>query len=86
MSDLSNADPCAQGVSAEPESTPLPRHIRKPPRAKEDRGLPPDEELAKLARIHRKTQMQLWPELVTAGILHEATKEEIASMVTSCFH
>ncbi len=73
----------SQQSDAEKETpvTPLPRSARKQPRAKEDRGLPPDEELVTLVRCYRKTQCELWPELVKADILHDATEEEIPLMV-----
>src|SRR5262245_41092392 len=63
-------------TEARAAAQPVPRHTRKPARAKENRGLPPDVELAKLACTYRKTQAELWP-----GFVNEATEEEIALMV-----
>lgn len=37
-------------------SGPLPRPVRKRRRPKEDRGLPPDEQLKTLARVYLQTQ------------------------------
>jgi hypothetical protein len=41
--------------------TPLPRPNRKPCRPKSDRGLPPDEQLAKLAIAYLERQRMHWP-------------------------
>lgn len=48
---------------------PLPRPERRPRRAKADRGLPPDEELAKLAAVYLDRQRKHWPDMAEAGAL-----------------
>jgi site-specific DNA recombinase len=62
-------------------SAPLPRPQRKPQRARADRGLPPDEELVKLATEHLSRQRKLWPRMVKAGLLPEPTEQVIRDMV-----
>jgi transposase len=64
-----------------PNDNPLPRPERCRRRAKADRGLPPDAELARLATEYSRCQRQLWPELVKAGLLPEPTEAVIAPMV-----
>jgi DNA invertase Pin-like site-specific DNA recombinase len=66
-----------------PVSTPAKRPERRRRRAKEDRGLPPDEELAKLAIFYLERQRKLWPQFVAAGLLPEPTLEVINEMVAS---
>ena len=61
--------------------TPLPRRRRKPRRNKEDRGLPPDDELAKLATAYLEQQQKLWPDLAKAGLLPERQTEIVHKMV-----
>ena len=60
---------------------PLPRPKRRPRRARADRGLPPDEELAGLARAYLERQRKHWPEMVQAGLLPEPTEPIIQAMV-----
>ena len=60
---------------------PLPRPKRRPRRAKADRGLPPDEELARLANAYLEQQRKHWPEIVQAGRLPEPTDDTIRQMV-----
>jgi hypothetical protein len=60
---------------------PLPRPKSRRMRAKVDRGLPPDEELAKLAREYLERQHKLWPNLVAMGLLPKVDPEVIRSMV-----
>src|SRR5690242_18473910 len=60
---------------------PLPRGKRRRRRAKEDRGLPPDGELAALARAYLQTQRRLWPKVMEAGLLLEPTEKFIDQMV-----
>ncbi|HEY4313593.1 MAG TPA: recombinase family protein [Pirellulales bacterium] len=62
-------------------SAPLPRPQRKPQRARADRGLPPDEELAKLATEYLNHQRKLWPHMVKAGLLPESTIQIVREMV-----
>jgi len=65
---------------------PLPRTLRKPARSKEDRGLPPDEELEKLAATYLKLQIKLWPELVKQGLLEEPNPSLLTRMVEDFKH
>ena len=60
---------------------PLPRPERRPRRAKADRGLPPDEELANLARACLDRQGKHWPEMAQAGLLPLPTECVIGRMV-----
>lgn len=50
-------------------------------RAKEDRGLPPDEELSNLAKIYLQWQSKLWPVLVERGVIPEPSDVTLAEMV-----
>jgi DNA invertase Pin-like site-specific DNA recombinase len=59
----------------------LPRPERRRKRAKTDRGLPPDEELAKLAKAYLERQRKHWPQIVEAGLLPDATDNVIRQMV-----
>ncbi len=61
--------------------SPLPRPKRRRRRAKADRGLPPDKELAKLATAYLERQRKHWPKLVEAGLLPEPTEAVIREMV-----
>src|SRR5688572_16970603 len=61
--------------------TPLPRPKRKPRRPKSDRGLPPDEELAKLATAYLERQRKQWPTLFESGLLPEAQSDIVHQMV-----
>ena len=65
-----------QGIDA-----PLPRCRRKPRRARADRGLPPDEELAKLASAYLEFQRKRWPDIVAAGLLPALDENAIRGMV-----
>lgn len=67
--------------SSAPVDRPLPRPERRRRRAKSDRGLPPDEELAKLATAYLEHQRDHWPKLVEAGLLPEPTKAVIRRMI-----
>ena len=60
---------------------PLPRPQRRPRRARADRGLPPDEDLAILARAYLERQRKHWPGMVQAGLLPEPTDQVIREMV-----
>ena len=64
-----------------PVDAPLPRPKRQRRRAKADRGLPPDEELAKLATAYLRRQRDHWPKLVEIGLLPEPTDAVIRQMV-----
>mgnify|MGYP000573351674 CR=1 FL=1 len=69
-------------LSGSPDTdAPLPRAQRRPRRAREDRGLPPDKELVNLARAYLERQRKYWPEIVQAGLLPEPTEEVIHKMV-----
>ncbi len=59
----------------------LPRPQRKRKRNKDDRGLPPDKELVRLAQHYLAEQHRHWPELVAQGLLPEATPAVLAEMV-----
>jgi hypothetical protein len=61
--------------------TALPRPKRKPRRPKSDRGLPPDEELAKLAIAYLERQRKHWPALVASGLLPEPQPDVVQQMV-----
>lgn len=76
-----SAEDDAEGPSTTPEDTPLPRPKRRPYRAKADRGLPPDEELVKLATAYLERQLKHWPKLVEAGLLSGPTDSVLADMV-----
>ena len=65
---------------------PLPRPPRKPRRPKADRGLPPDEELYKLATIYLERQAKHWPKLVQAGLIPSASDEVLHVMVQDFKH
>ena len=70
------------GVLPRPNpGAPLPRPKRRPRRAKSDRGLPPDEELANLTRVYLDRQRRHWPEMVLAGLLPQPTDKVIRGMV-----
>lgn len=60
---------------------PLPRPKRQPRRARADRGLPPDDELANLARAYLHRQHKHRPEMVQAGLLPQSTDDVIQRMV-----
>jgi DNA invertase Pin-like site-specific DNA recombinase len=63
------------------DDLPMPRPKRKRLRAAEDRGLPEDEELRKLARSYLETQRQLWPELALSGLLPPTSPEVLNEMI-----
>src|SRR5262245_5988646 len=65
---------------------PLPRPQRRRRRAKSDRGLPPDSELARLAVAYLEWQRKLWPEMVMAELLPEASDQVVAEMVEDFKH
>ena len=71
-----------QQPAPDPQSdAPLPRPQRRARRAKADRGLPPDEQLATLARAYLDRQGKHWPEIVQAGLLPQPTDDVIHRMV-----
>jgi DNA invertase Pin-like site-specific DNA recombinase len=55
--------------------------MRKRRTPKGERGLPPDDELRKLARVYLDLQRKLWPDLMGLGILPEPTDDVLALMV-----
>jgi site-specific DNA recombinase len=63
---------------------PRPPHMRRRPT--EDRGLPGDEEIAKLATEYQNRQRNLWAQLVEAGLFSEPTPAVIAGMVEDFKH
>ena len=77
----STDDDAEQGRSSASEDAPLPRPKRRARRAKADRGLPPDEQLANLARAYLDRQGKHWPEMVQAGLLPQATDDIVHRMV-----
>lgn len=60
---------------------PLPRYKKRRRRPPEDRGLPPDDELMRLAEAYLITQGKLWPELVTAGLLAKPRADILVELV-----
>jgi hypothetical protein len=60
---------------------PLPRARRRRNRAKTDRGLPPDEEIEKLAVAYLERQRKHWPDVAKAGLLPTGAANEIRDMV-----
>lgn len=68
------------GSAPEPEDV-LIRCPRRKHRSSEDRGLPPDSELEKLAGHYLDLQRKLWPDLVAAGLLPKASKKVSGEMV-----
>lgn len=60
---------------------PLPRYKRRRRRPPEDRGLPPDEDLMRLADAYATHQGKLWPELLAAGLLSKPRPELLTEMV-----
>ena len=59
----------------------LPRPDRRRKRARADRGLPADVELARLAGAYLTCQRSLWPELAAKGLLALSTPEILCDMV-----
>jgi len=83
---LESASNKALAISHNPQTpngvdTPLPRPERQPRRDKQDRGLPPDKELANLARAYLERQRKHWPDIVAAGLLPAPNDEVINRMV-----
>lgn len=79
-------DPLAESLSAipaspQPADAPLPRPKRRRRRSKADRGLPPDEELGRLATEYLERQRKNWPEIARAGLLPEPSPSVIQAMV-----
>jgi DNA invertase Pin-like site-specific DNA recombinase len=60
---------------------PLPRPQRRIRRARIDRGLPPDQELIRLAQAYLQYQQKAWPELLKDGLISDASEGEILRMV-----
>lgn len=73
---------CRPELSREP----LARSQRRPRRDKADRGLPADEELAKLAKVFLERQRKHWPKVAAAGLFLEPTPEVLAQMVADFKH
>ncbi len=76
----------ASAATAPPLDEPLPRPRRRRRRAKADRGLPPDQELARLATEYLRFQRKHWPQLVQAGLLSDVTDAIIGGMVEDFKH
>jgi DNA invertase Pin-like site-specific DNA recombinase len=64
---------------ANPDIRPRPK--RRKSRAREDRGLPPDVEIAALAKAYLERQRTLWPAFAASGLLPVPEPEVIAAMV-----
>lgn len=77
---LDSNNPASAGQSLN-QDVPLPRSKRQRRRAKADRGLPPDDELAWLAVEYLRVQRKHWPHLVKAGLLPETVYAVLVSMV-----
>ncbi len=60
---------------------PLPRPKRRKRRDKADRGLPPDEELTRLATAYLERQRRHWPAIVQAGFIPEPAPDILKEMV-----
>jgi DNA invertase Pin-like site-specific DNA recombinase len=65
---------------------PLPRPARRRRRAKADRGLPPDDDLANLARAYLERQRKHWPKIGEAGLLPQSDNKSIRLMVDDFKH
>lgn len=68
-------------ADGEDDRAPLPRAKRRRRGRKEDQGLAPDDELAKLARFYLTYTKKLWPELAKAGLISEPSDITIQEMV-----
>lgn len=65
--------------SADGDSQSRPNRRRR--RSHNDRGLPPDDELAYLATEYLNQQRQLWPEMIEKGFLPAPTPQIISAMI-----
>jgi hypothetical protein len=81
--EVAQADPTVAALSPD---QPLPRPKRQRRRAKADRGLPPDQELARLATEYLRVQHKHWPKLVKAGLLADIKDDVVAEMVEDFKH
>ncbi len=63
------------------DRSPLPRPQRQRRRPMEDMGLPPDDELTKLADFYLTKAAQLWPEMAKAGLLPKPAAGVLQEMV-----
>jgi DNA invertase Pin-like site-specific DNA recombinase len=84
--DVAPQQPSTSGASAPlhtvvGDPAALPRPKRKRRRDSADRGLPPDADIAMLAKTYLVEQRRLWPELVKQGLIPEATDDVIKAMV-----
>lgn len=61
--------------------TPLPRPERRSKRSKSDRGLPADDELARLVIAYLERQRKHWPELVGTELLQERSDDYVKILV-----
>ena len=64
----------------------MPRPKRQRRRDKADRGLPPDEELRRLATEYLQVQCKHWPQLVKAGLLSTVHNDVVTAMVEDFKH
>lgn len=60
-----------------------PRATRKRKRTAEERGLPPDAELTRLADLYLEIQHRHWPKLVKSGLLPQQTPQVLKEMVAN---
>jgi DNA invertase Pin-like site-specific DNA recombinase len=58
-----------------------PRAVRKRRTPKEERGLPPDGEIRKLAQVYLDMQRKLWPDLIQHGLLPAPSDEVLESFM-----
>lgn len=78
VSNLAAAPDAASGL--------MPRPERRPRRARVDRGLPPDDELRRLAESYLIRQRELWPKLDATEHLPEPTPKALDAMVEQFKH
>ena len=79
--DISPTDLSASATADPAAATHPHRPPRKPPRKRgPDRGLPAEADRLKLAGVYLELQRELWPQLVTAGVLPSATDAVLKNM------
>lgn len=70
-----------QNSSTLPADSPLPRPQRQRFRARSERGLPADAELARLAHEYLQRQHKNWPKLAQSNLLPSISDDVVAQMV-----
>ncbi|HEX8521109.1 MAG TPA: recombinase family protein [Tepidisphaeraceae bacterium] len=74
--------PQSPSSNGSPEDELLPhRPPRRPRRGRNERGMPADEDIKKLATVYLTKQRELWPELARTGELPEPTDAVLDQMV-----